>query len=110
MSISQRPQPWNPADATDSIRAIARGNFTLHRKRHSEQRLKDRGLFVSDLLYVLKNGFVFDEAIPSTREGYYKYCIEYSTPNTNQRSLRVVVIPCINPLSLKVVTIMWVDE
>src|SRR5271157_4423824 len=105
MSVSQKPQPWSPADATDSIRAIARGNFDLHWKRHSKERLIQRGLFVSDLLYVLKNGFVFENAVQSTREGFYKYCIEYSTPNTNQRSLKVVVIPCINPPQLKIVTI-----
>lgn len=110
MSICQRPQPWNPADATDSIRAIAKGNYKLHQKRHSSERLKERGLFISDLLYVLKNGFVYEDAAPSTREGFYKYCIECSTPNTNQRSLKVVVIPCINPAQLKIITIMWVDE
>lgn len=110
MPISQRPQPWSPADATQSIREIARGKYIFDITGHCKRRLAERNLIISDLLYVLKNGFVYDDPVPSTQTGLYKYCIEYSTPNTNQRSLRVVVVPGLSPLELKAVSIMWVDE
>ena len=106
----QKPQPWGPADATSNIRTIARGQFTLTYQEHAKERLKERGLTTGDVLYVLKNGFVYDQAQPSTRDNCFKYSIEYSTPNSNQRSLRVVAIPGISPLELKIITVMWVDE
>jgi hypothetical protein len=110
MAISRKPQPWSPADATESIRTIARGNFRLIRKKHAIDRLQERGLFIGDALYVLKNGFVFEEAQSSSREGCFKYCMECSTPNSNQRSLKVVTIPGLVPPQLKIITVMWVDE
>ena len=108
--IDKPPQPWKPADATDTIRKIARGNFDLLQGIHDDERLSERGLIASDLVYVLKNGFVYDEPKPSSREGLYKYEIECPTPNSNGRSLRVVVIPCCANNSIRIITIMWRDE
>jgi hypothetical protein len=110
MRIMQKPQPWAPADATTNIRAIARCNVQLTYKEHAKQRLGERGLTTGDALYVLKNGFVYEPAQNSTRNGCYKYSIECTTPNSNQRSLRVVVIPGLDPRMLKIITVMWVDE
>ncbi|NTA84902.1 DUF4258 domain-containing protein [Agrobacterium tumefaciens] len=70
----------------------------------------ERGLIISDVLYVLKNGFVYQTATPSTREGYYKYAIECRCPNGGNRSVRVVVIPEKEGCFLKIATVMWVDD
>jgi hypothetical protein len=106
----QKAQPWRPADATSNINAIARGNVQLTYKEHAVMRLKERALTTGDALHVMKNGFVYESAQESTRKGCYKYSIECTTPNSNQRSLRVVVIPGIDPRILKIITVMWVDE
>src|SRR5262245_12045739 len=99
-------QPWKPADATDFIRQIANGHPTLVIRRHAEEQMLDRGLIVGDILHVLKRGFVYEEPDNSTREGFYKYRMECTTPNSNSRTLRVIVIPCAREDLLKVVTIM----
>jgi hypothetical protein len=58
---------------------------------------------------LLKTGFVYEEPEPSTREGHYKYQIEGSTPNSEGRMVRAVVIPDGN-CAIKIVTVMWKDE
>lgn len=65
---------------------------------------------MSDVLFVLKSGFVYLEPVESTRVGYYKYSIECKCPNGGNRSVRVVVIPENEGCFLKIVTVMWVDE
>ncbi len=65
---------------------------------------------MSDVLYVLKNGFVYDEPEPSTRQGYNKYKIDSLCPNGGNRAVRIVVIPDKRACQLKIVSIMWVDE
>lgn len=102
---------WTPTVATDEIRAIARSkSLAVSYKRHALERLVERNLIVSDVLYVLKNGFVYDEPVPSTRAGYNKYSVESRCPNSGRRSVRVVVIPDKKTCFLKIVTVMWVDE
>lgn len=104
------PQPWKPAHATRYIREIASGDPDLHLGIHTPEQLEERSLIMGDLLYVLKNGFVYDDPEPSTRPGFFKYRVESSTPNTNGRSVRVVVIPSYVDQSFKTVTIMWRDD
>ncbi len=72
--------------------------------------MAERGLIVSDVLYLLKNGFVYENAEPATRKGYYRYKMECRTPNSGSRRVRVVVIPEKRGCLLKLITIMWVDE
>ena len=103
--------PWSPRDATDRIRAIAQCNdLNLSYKLHAQERLKQRGLIVSDVLYLLKNGFVHAEATPATRPGYNRYVVESKTPNSGGRTVGVVVIPDQKGKLLKIVTVMWMDE
>lgn len=83
--------------------------MTLIKSLHFKDRLFERGLIEADLLHLLKNGFVYDEAEESSRPEYYKYSVEGTTPNSDGRMLRAIVIPdggCV----LKIVTIMWKDE
>ncbi len=105
-------QPWRPPVATRKIWAIARSDrLDLAYTRHARDRMKERGLLIGDVLYVLKNGSVFEDPEPGKVEGYFKYRMEAQTPNSGNRTVRVVVIPDKDGnRSLKVVTVMWVDE
>ncbi|MGC4409949.1 MULTISPECIES: DUF4258 domain-containing protein [Rhizobium] len=97
--------------ATDKIRLISRNPaLTLTYKLHARDRLSERGLIISDVLYALKNGFVYEKAIPATRAGYFRYRVECRTPNSGSRSIGVVVIPENQGYFLKVITVMWIDE
>ena len=112
MKVSRlaQQQPWSPGDATDNIREIAASNFALSRTGHAKERMRDRGLTMGDLLHVLKHGFVYEEAQISTRKKCFKYCIDGATPNSEGRAVRLVVVPCADPLEIKIVTVMWKDE
>ena len=107
----QRPGPWSPRDATERIRAIARrDDLNLSYKLHARERLRERSLIISDVLHVLKNGFVYDEAVKATRPGYHRYLVQSTTPNSAGRNVGVVVIPDQQGCLLKIVTVMWIDE
>lgn len=102
--------PWTPAQATHFIREIAKSTkLAISYTKHAKERMAERGLIVSDALYVLKNGFVHDEPLPSTREGYCKYAIESRCPNST-RAVRIIVIPDSKSSYLKIITIMWANE
>ena len=108
--LVELPQPWTPAQATDRIRAIALGEYDLSYKWHAMEQLTERGLIIGDLTFLLKFGFVYDAAQPSTRKEFYKYRMQCRTPNSNNREVRVVVIPDWKRKQLKALTVMWADE
>jgi hypothetical protein len=83
--------------------------LTISKSLHLQDQLDRRDLIMGDVLYVLKNGFVYSNAQTSTQSGLFKYLIESSTPNS-QRAVRVVVIPDPARCWMKLVTVMWVDE
>lgn len=102
---------WTPGQATTEIRTIANStDFTISYKRHATDQMSERGLIMSDVLHVLKYGFVYSDPIPSTREGYHKYAMENKVPNGGNREVRVIVIPDKLSCELKIVTVMWVDH
>ncbi|MDB5523896.1 MAG: hypothetical protein JWM58_1659 [Rhizobium sp.] len=104
-------QPWPPAIATDMVRKIAQNKTaSISYKLHAQERLVERNLILSDVLYALRNGFVYENAIPATRPNYFRYRVECRTPNSGSRSIGVVVIPELVGCELKIVTVMWVDE
>jgi hypothetical protein len=106
-----KPGPWSTGDATERIRWIGRqSGLNLTYKLHARVRLSERGLIVSDVLYVLKNGFVHLEPTPATHSGYNRYLIQSTTPNSNGREVGIVVIPDYVGKLIKIVTIMWMDE
>ena len=109
--MSKYDEPWGPGVATEQIRMLAQNKLlNITYKMHARIRLSERGLIISDVLHVLKNGFVYAEALPATREGCFRYAIETSTPNSGGRSVRIVVIPAKIGCLLKIVTVMWIDE
>ncbi|HCP81791.1 MAG TPA: hypothetical protein DIT67_09440 [Octadecabacter sp.] len=104
-------QPWSPSDATNYIREIARHpTFSLAYKLHAKERMAERNLITSDILYVLKNGSVYQDASCARAAGHFKYEIECSTPNSGGRSIRLVAIPDYALKKIKLITDMWVDE
>ena|SRR5665213_1610712 len=105
-----KPQPWSPADATDIIRSIAKGDYILSQTEHILENLELRSLYMGDVLYVLKNGFVLTPAQSSTRKNWFKYRIDSKSPNSGNRFVRVVFLPCAKPNELKLITVMWRDE
>ena len=109
--IAPRPaRPWRPADATRRIRAKVTPALRLMLTRHAKDRLQERGLLVSDVLHVLRQGTVYETAEPAAQQGWFKYQMEGTTPNSNGRSVRLVIIPSPTSATIKVVTIMWVDR
>lgn len=75
---------------------------------HAKEQMLDRGLIMGDVLHLLKGGFVYDEPEAATR-GHFKYRVEGTTPNSDGRTVRVVVIPS-GDCHIKIVTVMWRDE
>jgi len=105
------PQPWTPPQATERIRAIACDpKFSISYKKHAKEQMALRELLVGDVIYLLKNCFVFEPADPSTRPEYFKYQAESKTPNSGNRDVRVVAIPDWKTKEIKIVTVMWKDE
>ena len=76
---------------------------------HAKEQMALRDLIVGDVLYILKMGFVYDVGVSTSRPGFFKYQMECSTPNSNNRSVRIVVILS-KSRAVKVVTVMWADE
>lgn len=69
-----------------------------------------RDLFMGDVLYVLKNGFVYASPMEATQPKLWKYAMESRTPNSGNRVVRVIIIPDLARIWAKIVTVMWVDE
>lgn len=104
-------EPWSPAYATGAIREVARHEkFQITLTGHARDRMFERDLSMGDLLYVLKNGFVYEEPGQATQRDLWKYCIETASPNSRNRVVRMVVIPDVSRLWAKIVTVMWADE
>jgi len=71
--------------------------------------MEERELLIGDIIYLLQNGFVYDEPNASTKQDYYKYQMEGTSPNSGGRTLKIIVIPG-SRACLKIVTVMWKDE
>lgn len=105
------PEPWSPAQATERIRFIASGKFSLsYKNSHAHDQMAERDLLVGDVLYLLRNGFVYDAPEEATRKPFWKYRMQCRTPNSNNREVRVVLIPDLKRSGIKLVTVMWADE
>lgn len=106
-----KAKAWSPAKATNKINEIAQSDLLeLALTAHAKKRLSERNLIVSDILHVLKYGFVYEKAEKTTRKNFFKYTIINSTSNSGKRQIGVIVIPQEKNYTLKIVTIMWIDE
>lgn len=101
-------QPWIPAQATDHIRKIACDEqCSITFTRHASERMKERGLIMSDVLWVLRTGFVQAPAEESTVNGFFKFKVEGRTPNSQGRATEVVVVTDMDSDQIKTITVMW---
>ncbi len=109
--MAAKDQPWKPAVATKHINAIAREKqVSIAITIHAKERMHERNLLMSDQLFVLRNGHVYEEPQASTVVGLCKYSVESQSPNSGARFLRVVAVPDTQSCQIKVMTIMWRDE
>jgi hypothetical protein len=102
-------EPLDAAAATEFIRSLCGPSLNLRYTKHARSRMLERELIVGDVLHVLKHGFVFEPGEASTRPSFFKYTMQCVTPNSNGRTVKLVLIPSPNG-SVKVVTVMWADE
>lgn len=103
---------WDSAEAERRIHAYAVpgiDEFELAYTRHAKQRMEERGIIVSDIMYILATGHIDEEPSESTRPGYCKYKICGKSPNSGTREICLVVIPDPRNPAVKVVTVMWKD-
>lgn len=105
-------QPWDPAQATEVIREISSDlESDITWTRHALDRLLDRRLITSDVLWVLRRGFVREPPEEeSTVKGLYKYVIEGRAPNSERRTIKIVVVPDAKANHIKIITVMWKDN
>jgi len=101
---------WTIAEATKRIRDYARNPDNVELAFHTEQRMRERGISMFDVLYILANGHILSEPEEADEPGHYKYLMCSRTPNSGSRTMCVVVIPSLKRPALKVITAMWRDE
>ncbi len=103
------PKPLSPAKATHQLREYgASPDLDLYRTDHAKERMVERGLLMGDVLHVLKYGFVHNSGVSTSQVGHFKYEMECTTPNSGNRTVRIVVIPS-RTCAVKIMTVMWVD-
>jgi Domain of unknown function (DUF4258) len=108
--MAKAPGEWPPAKATREINACAKSDrLHLSWKYHAKEQMRERNIIMGDVLHVLRRGFVLGPPRSATRPGFHKYLIETTTPNSEGRTVGVVVIPDGN-CELKIITVMWRDE
>jgi hypothetical protein len=104
------PGEWSSGKATQLINACARSDgLNLSWTAHAKAQMRDRDIVMSDLLHVMRLGFVLEEPVAATRSGFFRYLIEATTPNSEGRKVGLVIIPD-GLCELKIVTVMWRDE
>ena len=103
---------WGAAEAEAQIHAYAApGNDALELAytRHATQRMGERGIIASDIMYILASGHIDEGPGESTRTNFCKYKICGKSPNSGSREICLVVIPDPDRPAIKVVTVMWRD-
>ena len=75
-----------------------------------KERFQERNLLIADIRYLLKFGYVYDDAEESTKNGFWKYKVEGTTPNSETRTWLVVIIPDFQHRTIKMVTVHWKDN
>ncbi len=101
----------SPARATKEIRELANDPLcNLSKSPHAEDRLEERTILTSDLLCLLRKGFIYELAKASTRKDLWKYKIEGVTPNSNGRTITAIIIPDFKTKHIKIVTCYWKDN
>lgn len=103
------PKPLSPAKATHQLREYGASlDLDLYWTDHATEQMDDRDLLMSDVLHVLKYGFVHNNGVSTSQPGHFKYEMECTTPNSGNRTVRIVFIPS-QSCAVKIITVMWAD-
>jgi hypothetical protein len=104
------PQPMSPEEATTHIREIASGEYDLWLTKHAKEKMIARDVFTPDVRHLLKFGTIARPGEVSTQAGIFKYRMESKTPNSENRTLALIVAPSTGRNVLKVLTVFWANE
>ena len=115
--MALKHRPLSADVATREIRKMARHPLVslhyAHRVNyvgHAEERMAERNVMTGDILHILKNGDVLEEADNSLVKEFFKYKMQCITPNSGARSVGVVLIPYFKKVEIEIITVMWIDE
>lgn len=103
---------WGTDEAEARIHAYAapeNDELELAYTRHATQRMAERGIIASDIMYILASGRIDEDPDESRRPNYCKYKICGRSPNSGSREICLVVIPDPGRPAIKVITVMWRD-
>jgi len=104
-------QSLTPSVTTEKIWTLASGdNANWLTADHYKKQLNERDIISSDIKHLLRTGYVYAEGTESLVSGLWKYRMEGKTPNSNNRTIAVVVIPDFSDRSIKFVIAFWRDS
>lgn len=96
-------RPLTPEEATNRIREIASDSANVLVATHAQERMEERDFTMRDLLELLRNGYVDDEAQYNAEKNEYKYKITRVVDSRTAAAITVIL----NNQRLLIVTIMW---
>ena len=96
-------KPLTPIEATNKIREIASCSSNVAITIHTEERMEERGFSMRDLLELLRNGYVDEEAQYNSETQEYKYKITRTIDTRTAAAITLII----NNNRLLVITIMW---
>lgn len=92
MPPDDHEKPLDPIEATDRIRSAARSPHRLTWVDQVTSKMGSLGLWMGDLLHVLRVGCVLQPGQPSTHPGLFKYVVEGKSPNSRDKTLKIVAM------------------
>ena len=104
--------PLTPQQATELLNSLGQNDLaTVYFTKHALERVEERGITILDARHVIAYGTVLTPPQTSTRkhDNLYKYKIEGRSPNSGAREIGVVAVPSEADMSLKIVSVMWID-
>lgn len=96
-------KPLTPEEATNKIREIATDSANVSVTMHTQERMEERDFTMRDLLELLRNGYVDDEAQYNAEKNEYKYKIARVIDSRTAAAITVIL----DNQRLLIITIMW---
>ena len=90
-------------------RYLADDDFDLVWTDHAKERMKQRGIIMSDVRYLLKNDFRLEKTERVMGKNLYKYKVCGFGHRSLYRSICLVIIPSLDKPKVQVITVMWED-
>ena len=96
-------RPLTPVEATNKIREIARNSENVMVTTHTIERMEERDFSMRDLLELLRNGYVDEDAQYNAEKQEYKYKIARVVDTRTAAAITVII----DDQKVLVITIMW---